>query len=292
MSGYCRRVSCCHLRSLVSADIQVRYGFKNVVTPADILMAHPSILPFNQIWTDYYSKIARPLPLPINPSEPTKSLKIDAVFVFNDPRDWALDSQLILDLLFSSQGILGTYSSKNGDASLPNNGWQQDGQPSLIFSNPDLFWAASYHMPRFGQGAFRAAVEGVWKDTTDGADLTRTVIGKPYPQTYLYAEKVLQKYRAELLGRRFGTEVSPLHRVFMVGDNPESDIRGANEFQSPNGTTWNSILVKTGVYRAETKPKYKPTVVVDDVLEAVKWALEQEGFEGQAAELFADSGVD
>jgi len=262
-------------RSLLTIQ---RYGFKNVVTPGDILMAHPKIWPFNLIWTDYYSKTARPLPAPIDPKNLSESLKIDAVFIFNDPRDWALDSQIILDLLLSSQGILGTYSEKNGDKTLPNNGWQQDGQPALIFSNPDLFWAAAYHMPRLGQGGFRAALEGVWKDTTDGAYLEKKVIGKPYPETYAFAERVLQKHRAELLGRNFDN-ISKLHRVFMVGDNPESDIRGANEFNSPNGTEWCSVLVKTGVYRDGSIPKYEPKSIVDDVLAAVKWALEKEGYD-------------
>jgi HAD superfamily hydrolase (TIGR01456 family) len=251
-------------------------------------MAHPKIWPFNLIWTDYYSKTARPLPTPIDPTNPSRSLKIDAVFIFNDPRDWALDSQIILDLLLSSQGILGTYSEKNGDKSLPNNGWQQDGQPALIFSNPDLFWATAYHMPRLGQGGFRAAVEGVWKDTTDGAHLQKKVIGKPYPETYAFAERVLQKHRAELLGRSYGDKISKLDRVFMVGDNPESDIRGANEFNSPNGTEWVSILVKTGVYRDGTRPKYEPKATVDDALAAVKWALESEGYHHEIADLHPD----
>lgn len=78
--------------------------------------------------------------MPIRKDDPNNSLKIDAIFVYNDPRDWAVDTQLILDLLLSKQGILGTYSEKNGDKSLPNNGWQQDGQPPIFFSNPDLFW--------------------------------------------------------------------------------------------------------------------------------------------------------
>lgn len=259
-----------------------------MVTPGDILMAHPKIWPFNLIWTDYYSKTARPLPAPVDPSNLAKSLKIDAVFVFNDPRDWALDSQIILDLLLSHQGYLGTYSEKNNDPSLPNNGWQQDGQPALIFSNPDLFWATSYHMPRLGQGGFRAALEGIWKDTTDGAELKKKVIGKPYSETYAFAERVLQKHRAELLGRSFGDQISRLDRVFMVGDNPESDIRGANEFQSPNGTEWCSVLVKTGVYRDGSRPKYEPKATVDNVLEAVKWALHQEGYNVDAEELVAD----
>ncbi|RFU34442.1 hypothetical protein B7463_g1883, partial [Scytalidium lignicola] len=255
------------------------YGFKNVVIPGDILMAYPQIWPFNQIFSDYYHKTVRPLPKPVNLQDPANSLKFDAIMVFNDPRDWALDSQVILDLLLSKEGILGTYSEKNGNPNLPNNGWQQDNQPKLYFSNPDVYWATSYHLPRLGQGGFQAAIQGIWDATTDHAELARTVIGKPYSHTYEYAEQVLNKHRAQLLGVS-GRKVSPLKRVFMVGDNPESDIRGANEFNSPLDTDWTSVLVKTGVYRAGSVPAYQPKVIVDDVFTAVKWALEQEGWQG------------
>lgn len=136
-------------------------------------------------------------------------------------------------------------------------------------------------MPRLGQGGFQASLEGVWNATTSGAALERTVIGKPYRETYEYAERVLVKHRAHILG---GGEVkrklAPLKRVFMVGDNPESDIRGANNFESPVGTDWTSVLVKTGVYREGTQPAYVPKVVVNDVLGAVKWALREEGWSG------------
>ncbi len=246
-------------------------------------MANPTIWPFSQVFTDYYQKIHKPLPRPVNLADPAKSLKIDAIFVFNDPRDWALDSQIILDLLLSKEGILGTYSDKNGDTSLLNDGWQQDGQPKLYFSNPDLFWAASYHMPRLGQGGFQASLQGVWDATTNGAVLERTVIGKPYPATYRYAEDLLNTYRTHLLGGKVPKQVGKLQRVFMVGDNPESDIRGANEYESAHGTIWTSCLVKTGVFRDGTQPKYVPKVIVNDVLEAVRWSLKQEGWSGNIA---------
>jgi len=61
---------------------------------------------------------------------------------------------------------------------------------------------------------------------------------------------------------------SPLS-VYMVGDNPESDIAGANAHG------WNSILVRTGVYRGG-KPAHEPTVVHDDVEKGVLWAIERE----------------
>ncbi|KAI0105650.1 HAD-like domain-containing protein [Nemania sp. FL0031] len=260
------------------------YGFRSVITPADILVAHPTIFPFERLLKTTYADTARPLPCP-NP-------KIDAIFVFNDPRDWALDTQIILDLLLSKDGVLGTYSPKNGRAEHENHGWQVDGQPKLYFSNHDLFWSATYHLPRFGQGAFQAALAGIWRQITGGrAELKRTTIGKPYARTYGYAEKVLAEWRAGLLKKRHshsgdgsdrsdGAHTQPLARVYMVGDNPESDIRGANDYVSPHGTEWASILVRTGVWSKERdgEPKHKPDVIVDDVKSAVEWAVKREGW--------------
>ncbi|KAJ5590972.1 hypothetical protein N7450_004944 [Penicillium hetheringtonii] len=249
-----------------------QYGFKNVITPGDILMANPSIWPFSKNFSDYYKTFARPLPKPIDPTSSAKGLKVDAIFVFNDPRDWALDTQVIMDLLLSSQGHFGTLSDKNGRTDLPNHGYQQDGQPHLYFSNPDLWWAAAYHLPRLGQGGFREALEGVWAATTGGSskgiELKKTVIGKPYQGTYEFAERQLLRNRS----RVFGTDLPPLQRVFMVGDNPESDIWGANSYRSGFGSSWESILVRTGVYSGGD-PAWKPTVVADDVQNAVQWAL-------------------
>ncbi|KAB5528933.1 HAD-like domain-containing protein [Coniochaeta sp. 2T2.1] len=274
------------------------YGFRNVVTPADIMAAEPRVWPFEQLMEEVYAGTSKPLPTHVHrgpdavieagktPGHPL--LKIDAMLVFNDPRDWALDIQIIVDLLLSQRGYLGTYSPKNGDLSLPNCGWQGDGQPPLYFSNADLFWSTGYHLPRFGQGAFQAAVAGVWRRVTGGHELHRRVFGKPSTETYAFAERVLQRHRHELLksvGGRHGP--GRLGRVYMVGDNPESDIAGANDYRSEVGTEWDSVLVKTGVWtpdraggEAVLKGRLKPSVVVGDVREGVRWALEREGWKG------------
>ena len=274
--------------------IAEHYGFRNVITPGDILVAEPKVWPFDPLLESVYQSTARPLPAPIfHPARaalarsPSTALKIDAIFVFNDPRDWALDIQLITDLMLSEQGYLGTFSAKNGDSSLPNNGYQQDGQPSLYFSNADLFWATGFQMPRLGQGAFQAAVAGVWSSVTSGQELRRNVIGKPYSETYLYAEKILHEHRHEMLMRQGDVEKpSQLERVWMIGDNPASDVAGANlhSRSGPNGTTWEALLVRTGVFdpqrqsESSLRDQFAPRRVVNDVREAVAWALAQEGW--------------
>ncbi|KAI0994163.1 hypothetical protein K3495_g14019 [Podosphaera aphanis] len=251
-------------------EVALQYGFKSVVTPADIMMGDPDIWPFNQIFFDHYQSNHRALPVPIAPNDAPRSLKIDAIFVFNDPRDWALDTQIILDLLFSREGYLGTYSKKNGQCSLPNQGWQQDHQPRLYFSNPDLYWAAKYHLPRLGQGGFQAAFLGVWNAATNNAALDRTVIGKPSTLTFRYAEKVLLKYRRSLLC----PQAPKLKQVWFVGDNELTDIKGANEYNSENGIDWKSILVATGVYQNGSLLKHQPTMQAENVEEAIKRVID------------------
>ena len=171
----------------------------------------------------HYKSFANPLPKPINPSDPARSLKIDAIFVYNDSRDWALDSTVILDVLLSQKGILGTLSEKNGNPDLPNKGYQQDDQPTLYFSNPDLWWAAKYHLPRLGQGGFREALRGLWTAITGGptecVELQIQIAGKPYQATYEFAEKRLRQARDRLFGSELASRI-PLRKVFMVGDNP------------------------------------------------------------------------
>jgi len=91
-----------------------------------------------------------------------------------------------------------------------------------------------------------------------------TVGGKPSSLTYDFLKTMLRDHPDCQGG---------LSNIYMVGDNPASDIAGAN------GAGWKSILVRTGVYRGHREPSAKPTVILDDALDAVRWALEQEGID-------------
>ncbi|KAF7549036.1 hypothetical protein G7046_g8466 [Stylonectria norvegica] len=274
-------------------QLALQYGFKRVVTPGDILAACPDVYPFELVKGGLHDKHV-PLPDgkrilklddPYSQDIPEDALKIDHIFVWNDPRDWSVDTQIIHDLLISHKGYFATVSQKNGDASLPNNGWQQDGQPGVWISNMDLLWKTNYPVNRFGTGAFMEALKGLWSTSTNGSELKYSAYGKPSHKTYKYAHDRLLNYYGDMARTRGdnGSEAParhPLRRVYMIGDNPESDIRGANEFDAEDGTEWVSILVRTGVWRAtaaQREPRYRPTVIVDDVVDAVVWALNNEG---------------
>ena len=256
---------------------------------------HPNIWPFDHKLDRGALARVRPLPKPVKTDElsDAESLKVDAIFVFNDPRDWALDIQIITDLLLSRQGYLATKSARNGDASLPDHGWQSDGQPTLYFSHGDIFWATQYHLPRLAQGSFAACLSGLWSHITNGIPLRKRMLGKPHNDTYAYAERVLNAHREAMIAATasrsaaygngtVGKKVPPLKTVYMIGDNPESDIRGANEYRSPQGADWCSVLVRTGVWSpGPRKEEHLPRMTVDDVKAAVEWALEREGLQAR-----------
>ena len=277
--------------------------------PSDIYTASPSIWPFSAPFAAYHAANARPLPRSLYPGPhharaPVDShLRVAAVHVYNDPRDWGLDLTLLVDLLLSHRGVLGTLSGLNGRADLPNRGFLQDAQPAVAFSNPDLWWAAAYHLSRLGQGGFKAALEGAWaaatRDAAHGAAPLQGplgkvhMMGKPHTATYAFAERRLRQGRARLLGESAGAPAATaLRRVYMVGDNPASDIAGANAWTAASkaakdAATWRSVLVRSGVYGGG-RPAAEPEVVVDDVREAVRWSLAEEGWAVGEGELDGD----
>ncbi|KAM7217101.1 HAD-like domain containing protein [Rhypophila decipiens] len=257
-----------------SRKIMHNYGYKNVVTPGDIYKAEPQIFTFVKDEEKHFYDHLPPLPKPVYKNRTFNAdtdfsdyLKIDAIFILNDVRDWALDYQIISDLLVSHQGYLGTTSQKN-----EKHHWQQDGQPKLYFSNADLTWGATWHMPRYGQGSTKASLEGLW-----AAELSSYTYGKPTELAYQYAERALRNVRDKLFLQQGYTEdsIPPLRTVYMIGDNPESDIAGPNMYVSENGTAWHGILVKTGIFKDGDllPPIAVPLSIEKNVNRAVRFAL-------------------
>jgi HAD superfamily hydrolase (TIGR01456 family) len=255
------------------------YGFTNVVIPADILCAHPDIWPFSRHLIPYYERFSRPLPKPMFPAARLKdALKFDAIFVFNDPRDWSLDATIMADLLFSHHGYLGSHSAaRTAHAASVE-------LPQLYWSNPDVLWAAKHHQPRIGQGGFRAAFWGLLRAMNDASGGTpnrhwpETLYGKPNQVTMKYCEGKLMGLHRQAHEH---ASLSPtLERVYMVGDNPRSDIQGANlRTAESDKVKWAGLLVKTGVYSGEQlSGRLAPASVSPSVLQAVQWALGQEGW--------------
>ncbi len=227
------------------------YGFRDVITPGDIIKDNKLTTPFRQLTEDEdkHSNLR-------NYGE----IEIEAVFVFADSRDWAGDQQIILDLCMSKHGRLGTRSETFDEG------------PPVYFAHNDVIWATSHSYSRIGMGALRASLEAMFKAIT-GTELKTVAFGKPQLGTFTFATRLLQQWRKDTHGIN-----KPPARVYFVGDTPESDIRGTNEFDESDEATcdWHSILVRTGVFREGTKPAYMPKMTVDNVLDAVKYGMQRE----------------
>ncbi|KAH7888320.1 HAD hydrolase [Phlebopus sp. FC_14] len=217
------------------------YGFKHVYNALDVLAWNPSVWPYHDLTVDERASVK---------NTDFSNVNIAAIFAFHDPRDWGLDIQVMCDVIQSGGIIGGPYVPDHARKPV-----------DLVFCNPDLIWRSDFERPRLGQGAFKEAFQAVFKSLT-GAPYPRAQFGKPTEATYEFAEKILR--------HRLSSD-HPTTSVYMVGDNPESDIAGAN------AARWKSILVRTGVYDPQRgPPTHRPTHEVEDVEQAVLWALKQE----------------
>lgn len=225
------------------------YGFRDVVTPGDIIKDNADTTPFRKLTEEEYKN---------SRSRNFNEIEIEAIFVFADSRDWASDQQIILDLLMSKNGHLGTRSENFDEG------------PPVFFSHNDVVWSASHDLTRIGMGALRVSLEAMYKAVT-GKDLKTTAFGKPQLGTFQFATRLLQQWRNDTHGID-----SPPDTVYFVGDTSESDIRGTNEFNEQAENDWFSILVRTGVFREGTTPRFPPRATVDNVLEAVKYGMSRE----------------
>lgn len=111
------------------------------------------------------------------------------------------------------------------------------------------------------------------------SDCYGDVAGKPNKPAYEIAAKKLQAQLDALAEKVPGGEKKQhqLQHVYAVGDNPKSDVRGANSA----GNIWRSILVCTGVYKGgvDSNDKEDPAhYVVEGVGEAVDkvFAIEEQ----------------
>ncbi|KAJ5887905.1 phosphatidyl synthase [Penicillium taxi] len=226
-----------------------KYGFKDVITPGDIIKTKHDTTPFRKLTEEEHNN-SRTLDL--------DSTTIEAIFVFADSRDWAGDQQIILDVLLSQGGQLNKRSETFNEG------------PPLYFSHNDVVWATSHDHSRLGMGALRASVEALYQAIT-GKELNTIAFGKPQMGTFDFATRLLQQWRSDSHGID-----KPPGTVYFVGDTPESDVRGTNEYNKISDNEWYSILVKTGVWQEGTSPRFPPKKICNNVFDAVRFATERE----------------
>ncbi|CAN0909334.1 Uncharacterized protein YKR070W [Linum grandiflorum] len=137
---------------------------------------------------------------------------------------------------------------------------------------------AAFPSKRLGMGAFRIALESVF-NRIHHSPLEYVSFGKPNPFVFKNAEVVLNQLQPahqydgfeeskESLSSSF-----PLETLYMIGDNPYVDVKGANQ----TGRPWFSILTRTGVFRGKRNhPDFPADLVVDTVEDAVDYIARKE----------------
>ncbi|XP_065869737.1 mitochondrial hydrolase YKR070W-like isoform X2 [Euphorbia lathyris] len=247
------------------AYVMSEYGFKKVLSVDEYASLFENIDPVAQYkkWTtkQVSNRTNRTLTENMKPRYNVASEAVKAVFVVSDPVDWGRDIQVLCDILRSG----GLPGQENGH------------QPPLYFAADDLEYQAAFPSKRLGMGAFRMALESIFNRIHHDA-LKYTTFGKPNPPVFQNAEAVLNQLQlfcqTEANLKECGNPGSfPLNTLYMIGDNPSVDVKGAQQA----GNSWFSILTRTGVFRGEhNDAEFPADMVVNTVEEAVEYILQRE----------------
>ncbi|KAK9823437.1 hypothetical protein WJX72_002729 [[Myrmecia] bisecta] len=232
-------------------DVLRSYGFKKVATVKEYSIAHPHCLP-NKRYPD-----------PPEGDVSWAEEPVAAVIVVETPEEWHEDLQVICDLL-RSDGRINHLATDNKQ------------HVKLFNCNFDFLYAEKFHTGRFGPGAFMQLLEHLFSEVTDGRRIEIIRHGKPNKPAYAVAAKKLQHQLDSLAAALPSDGSAPqLQHIYAIGDNPKSDVRGANSA----GGGWRSILVRTGVFKGgpgENDPTDPAHYVVEHVGEAVATAFQVE----------------
>lgn len=202
-------------------EVAEQYGFQDIVVPNDIIAWDPTIAPY-RVFTAEERATSRPRDF--------SKTRIEAIMVFSDSRDYATDMQIIMDLLQSENGLFHTRAKDPISQRIP-----------IYFSQGDLLCPTEHPYPRMSQGAFRIGLEAMYKALT-GEDLERVVYGKPELATYKYADEVISSWMENI----HNEEKLPKN-IYMIGDNPASDIVGGVSHSHSNTVDLVLMLTMTAL---------------------------------------------
>jgi HAD superfamily hydrolase (TIGR01456 family) len=135
---------------------------------------------------------------------------IETILLLGEPINWECALQILIDVLMV-----------NGD---PRSKFKFVPNPHLpiIACNKDLTFKGAAALPRFGHGAFLECLESLYMKVTKNELVYEQMMGKPYLVTYEYAANKIQRQSKN--GAR-------INKFYIIGDNPDVDIRGANIYK-------------------------------------------------------------
>ncbi|KAI8573799.1 hypothetical protein RHMOL_Rhmol01G0303600 [Rhododendron molle] len=225
------------------AVVMSEYGFKNVLSIDDYASCFDNIDPLGHFkkWTT--GNVSDQ----INTIRSTVcSQRVQAAFVVSDSIDWSRDIQVLCDILRTG-GLPGSTIAH---------------QPPLYFASDDLEYQAVFPSERLGMGAFRIALESIFNRIHPNA-LEYTSFGKPNTSVFRNAETVLRElvHSSSNTIQSANDQIGGNHvfrTLYMVGDNPSVDIKGARQAGHP----WFSILTRTGVFKGKENHDEYPADLV------------------------------
>ncbi|XP_075634367.1 mitochondrial hydrolase YKR070W isoform X1 [Castanea sativa] len=244
------------------AAVMFEYGFKNVLSIDEYASCFDDIDPLAQ-YKEWITKTVANQSRTFEEIGPRKSVhseRVQAAFVVSDSVDWSRDIQVLCDILRSG----GLPRKEIGH------------QPPLYFAHDDLKYQATFPSERLGMGAFRIALESIFNRIHFNA-LEYTSFGKPNAFVFKNAETILKQIASSLDHEvhvvNHPDDRSHFKTLYMIGDNPSVDIKGARKAGHP----WFSILTRTGVFKGKENPSDFPAdLVVDTVEDAVDYILRKE----------------
>jgi HAD superfamily hydrolase (TIGR01456 family) len=181
-------------------------------------------------------------------------LQIHAIFILLEPVYWDESIQIICDLVTTENGkVAEKRPAKGPDRHIP-----------IYCSLNDITYKDKFQLPRMVNGCFISSLRLLHKELY-GTDLQIEFYGKPQVRQFKFVENHAMQFLDD------EHEVS---NFYMIGDNPSSDIKGAND------SGWQSILVRTGLFKNGENSKENPAkYVVQDFAEAVKLIFQLEGIQ-------------
>lgn len=259
------------------ANIMTNYGYQSVVSMEEYVLHFNDIDPLAKYkcWPSIQDG-DRTRDTQMNQMVPRL---VEAVFVTSDPVDWGRDIQVLCDVLRS-----GGFPGKRSAC-----------QPPIFFAADDFEYQAAFPVERLGMGAFRMALENIYNRISD-KPLVYTSFGKPKVAVFRNAEIALQMVAKALeaglqsssLAENFyesikvhshnsqGKQVE-FESIYMIGDNPATDILGATQAGRP----WFTILTRTGCFKGKVNHALYPAdLVVDSVQEAIHFILKRHSDDG------------
>ncbi|KAG7627460.1 putative HAD-superfamily hydrolase, subfamily IIA, HAD superfamily [Arabidopsis thaliana] len=233
------------------AAVMSNYGFKNVISMDEYASYFDNIDPLAPYKKLMFRQDGHK---ELRSREDVLSQRVQAAFIVSDPVDWSRDIQVLCDILRTG--------------GLP--GKEIGPQPHLYIANDDLDYQTEFPTERLGMGAFRIALESIFNRIHE-KPLEYTSFGKPNPFVFKNAEDVLKEIATSPYSSNQGSH--HFKTLYMIGDNPKIDIRGARQA----GTPWFSILTRTGVFKGkDNHAEFPADLVVDTVEEAVDFILTRE----------------